>query len=329
MGRDETPSDRWDVLAAGLRSRAGSVTELAALTRQEPERLREALGALAQAGYLTVQGDTIRYASPEQALLADGARLAAGLRAEVDQRLAELTELYVRLPTLAREWRMGAPVEKSPIRIDVFHGPDAVVDFWHVLHAHTPPKRTDAVLPDGSPLHVADPAMQAVWHQALAADGASARVVGSIADARDPGAQERIGQETAAGVEFRMLPETPGWFFITDDDVVALPFHWGETWPTSVMAIHSPAVAGMARVIFEGLWEAALPLDTARSDAGRAAWDAVLRLMENGATPEVAARALEVSVRTVRRRIQDAMNHYRVDNLVALTSRWRGDPRAH
>ena len=123
------------------------------------------------------------------------------------------------------------------------------------------------------------------------------------------------------GLQLRVMDHPPGWFWVADETTVALPLTWGEAWPTSVIAVRSRAVAGMASWLFERLWERAVPVRTEAAD-----WDPLLLLMDGGATLEAAARALGISERTGRRRVSEAMEHFGVSSMLGLGVAW-GDAR--
>ena len=305
-----------ELLGIGLRSRAATVGELAALAVRDEAEVRRDLERLDEDGFVVVRGDQISYTAPEE-VVADVVRRRVGdVGAEMLRRLADLAEVVGRLPALAQEWDTGA-IDHQPLDVEVFHGAEAVVDFWHVRQAREPARLTDVVLPDASRLYVADPDMQRFWHDATAGEGRRARVIASIADAVHPDAQQRVDEEIAGGVQLRLLAEPPGWFWITDETTVALPLVWGERWPTSVVAVRSRAVAGMASWLFERMWERAVP---ARTEA--AGWDPLLTLMRSGATLEAASRALGISERTGRRRVSEAMDHFGVGSMLALGVAW-------
>jgi hypothetical protein len=304
-----------DLLAIGLRARPRTVAELAELALAGVEETRAGLEELAREGYLRLYGDEIRYTAPDEAVAGAVRQRAEQIQGELAERLADLSTIVAQLPALARDWETGgAP---GVLDVEVFHGPSAVTDLWHELVADRDLRRTSVVLPEGLRLAVADPDMQATWHDVISREGHSARVIVRLADAAHPEAAERIGQELAGGVDMRVLPAPPSWFWVADDEVVALPLEWGEGWPTSVMAVHSPAVAGLAQWVFDQLWTLAVPVWN-----GAASWDPLLRLMSGGATLEAASHALGISDRTGRRRLSDAMDHFQVANLFALGVVW-------
>lgn len=305
-----------ELLRVGLRSRAESVSDLAALAVRDGAEVQRDLEWLESEGFVELRGDRVSYTAPEE-VVADVVRRRAGdLGAEMLRHLADLAEVVGHLPALAREWDTGGGTSQH-LEVEVFHDPEAVVDLWHVRHGRTPARRTDVMLPDASRLHVADPVMQAVWHAAGQGEGNRIRVIASIADAVDPDAQQRITEELAGGLQLRLVERPPSWFWVTDEETVALPLTWGEAWPTSVMAVRSRAVAGMAGWIFDRLWEQAVP---ARSET--AGWDPLLTLMNGGATLEGASRALGISERTGRRRVSEAMDHFRVSSMFELGVAW-------
>lgn len=305
-----------DVLRVGLRSRARTVSELAALAVRDEAAVRRDLQRLATEGFIELRGDQVSYSAPEE-VVADVVRRRAGdLGAEMLRHLADLAEVVGQLPALAREWDTGT-TDQRLIDVEVYHDPEAVVDLWHVRHGRSPARRTDVMLPDASRLYVADPVMQAVWHQAGQGEDNRIRVIASIADAVHPDAQQRVTEELSGGLELRLVDRPPSWFWVTDEETVALPLTWGEHWPTSVIAVRNRAVAGMASWIFDRLWEQAVP---ARSESP--SWDSLLSLMNGGATLEAASRALGISERTGRRRLSEAMDHFGVSSMLALGVVW-------
>lgn len=304
------------LLSTALQSRAVSVAELAALAFLDEASVRAQLGVLQAEGYLAVDdGDKIVYRSPDDAI-ADLVRdRAHAMTHDLTERLENLADLVGALPRLMRAQAVGE-AEMQLLELEVFHGPRAVVEFWHHLHARTPFRRTDVLLPEASRLHTATPELQKVWHEAGNGDGRRSRVIGTIADATNPVMQTRISQEIAGGVQLRVVHSLPSWMIVADE-TVALPVIWGERWPTSVLAITSPAAAGLARWTFERLWDGAIPV-RAQSDS----WESLLALMRTGATLEQASAQLGISDRTGRRRINQAMDRFGVSSLFALGVAW-------
>lgn len=311
-----------DLLSVALRTRAATVATLAELAVRDEDDVRRDLALLEGDGYVAVEGDRVRCLAPANVVADLVRRHTAELGRELAGRLGELAEVVGRLPALSREWGTAAAGEQVG-DIEIFHGPEAVVDLWHVKQEREPSRRTDVVLPDASGLFVADPAMQQVWHEASRGEDRHARVLASVADATHPAAQDRIAEELAGGVQIRLMAAPPSWFWVTDETTVALPLVWGERWPTSVMAVRDRAIAGMAGWVFERMWERAVPI---RHDG--ADWHPLLTLMSTGSTLEAASRALGISERTGRRRLSSAMSHFGVGSMLELGVAWAtGRPR--
>jgi hypothetical protein len=306
-----------ELLETGLRAGAGTVRELAALTSQDERSVLAGLTDLERRGYVVLDGEKVSYAEYPQALADEVHGQADRALAALGQMVADLTGLVDTLPRGARAWSIGGLGERAVGDIELFHGESAVTDLWHGVLRRQALHHTDIVLPDASPLFVADPAMQDTWHRVIGAEGNRARVIAALADGTHPDAQARIGQELAAGLEIRLMHQPPSWFWVADGEIVALPLEWGESWPTTVAAIRNPAAAGLAEWAFEHMWEQAVAVR-----AEQAAWDELLRLMRNGATLEAAARVLGVSERTGRRRIAEAMEFYGAPNMLALGVAW-------
>jgi len=317
----EVVGDWFGLLEIGLRSRAGTVADLAALAGRDAQDVRTALEELQRRGYVDVAGDRLTYAEFPDALVGDVNHRAGEALATLRTGVTELLAVVERLPRGLRASRIGLDehgVDGHGVgEIEIFHGESAVTDLWHHLLERYPLRRTDIVLPDASALFVADPSMQDTWHRVIGAEGNRARVIAALSDGTHPEAQARVEQELAAGLELRLTPSPPSWFWVADGEVVGLPLEWGEAWPTTVAAVRIPAVAGLAAWAFERMWEQAVAVRTEQ-----AAWDELLRLVVNGATVESAARVLGISERTGRRRISDAMDFYGAPNMLALGMAW-------
>jgi DNA-binding NarL/FixJ family response regulator len=110
-----------------------------------------------------------------------------------------------------------------------------------------------------------------------------------------------------AGVAVRTMPQVPLNALIIDGSVAVLP---ADTSNGSVAVLRLNSVVATARELFERVWPDAVPLsdndlpvDTDLTHRDRE----MLRLLALGATDEVAAAQLGISVRTVRRMVAQLM----------------------
>lgn len=142
-----------------------------------------------------------------------------------------------------------------------------------------------------------------------------------------------VGELAAAGIEVRTSSER-AWFFVARDRVAVLPVDWPtddahrDTSATStdesgdeadVAVIRSGPIIPVLAALFEHRWRSARPwLDD--EQAG------VLRLLAEGLDDEAVATRLDVSVRTVRRRVAEAMLVYGASTRFELGHRYGSAP---
>ncbi|HEY0694386.1 MAG TPA: helix-turn-helix transcriptional regulator [Kribbella sp.] len=117
-----------------------------------------------------------------------------------------------------------------------------------------------------------------------------------------------LGALSVAGVAVRTMPQIPMNALIIDGSVAVLPAD-SRNGSVAVLRLHS--VVTTATELFERIWPDAVPLadndipvDTDLSLRERE----MLRLLALGATDEVAAAQLGISVRTVRRMVAQIMH---------------------
>jgi DNA-binding CsgD family transcriptional regulator len=118
----------------------------------------------------------------------------------------------------------------------------------------------------------------------------------------------RLGALSLAGVAVRTIPQVPMNAIVIDGAVAVLP---ADAANSSVAVLRLTSVVVTALELFERIWLDAVPL------AGRDLPDdtdlslreqEMLRLLALGATDEVAAAHLDISVRTVRRMVAQIMH---------------------
>lgn len=303
-------------LTAALRTRASSPQELSAFLDQDLESTRAQIKLLEDLGFLSLTNDVITYRRPDVAVANVTAHVLNSFAAQTQATLQEANRVLESLPGLSQAWNAGSTDEHS-LHIDVVHGPWAPADMWRLQFTRRVPEVTDVCMPDTSALFSVQQEYQASFWEGRAGSPIKVRLLMSVADATNAAGLERIQGELAAGVEIRMHPNPPSFFWITDHDTIGIPLEWGQTWPSSVLAIQSPALAAVMTWIYERVWQEAVPV----LEAGNA-WDGMLRLMSQGTTMESAANSLGLTHRTGRRRVADAMAHYGATSHFSLGIAW-------
>lgn len=309
MEMDDACLDLWSLV---LLHRPRDAAALRGLTDLDDDQLEARLATL-EAARLVHHHDGRYESTPPETSVAGllASMLDAQAKAQ-QQGYAEVLALLSRLPELVRHRSLGMTGEEW-LRVEVAHGVDAPRDIRIQLDARRAPNPARASLPDAAHMVIPPPEFQHLFLERLAAQGGPDRVLVTPEGARAPAAQEAINVYSEAGIQFRMLPRLPSWFAVEDSGIVALPLRWGDAWPSSVVAIEHPGLAGLVRTLFDLLWDAGQELHTRDRS-----WSPLLRLMANGATVESASRALGVTDRTGRRRVAAAMEHYGTETLFEL-----------
>lgn len=298
------------------RGRPETVAELAAISHLDETDVIAAIARLSASGALTVRDGKLSYPHPASLAAAQVAREVSDLRRSSAEALARIEHAMAGLPATLRHWSVG---ESTADLVPVLarHGPQAAEDLWYAV-AQRDGGRAEAVLPDVARFLHGDGDRMARFATAFAGKDSVRAILPASARA-EPELVALAARYAEAGVEFRTLETPPSWFWI-DGEVLALPFRWGEGWPTSVLGVRSAALAELAHELFERLWQRAETLDETVPS-----WTPLLRLMRQGNTLDAASHRLGINPRTGRRRVAAAMEHYGVSTLFALGAAWSGE----
>jgi DNA-binding CsgD family transcriptional regulator len=192
--------------------------------------------------------------------------------------------------------------------IDVVYGSEGV---WHAWWLHAGATEVDevcAIVPDLTPLLAIAAGTAASelsdLQRLLDRYGTTIRLVLPPGSATAPVAATVVNVLAEAGVQIR-LGETRPWFFVSGLRVAVAPLHWSETDDGPVGVFRGETMAGALRDLFEHRWAQSTPWGGASGTV-----DDVLRLLATGRSDEEVAEALGVSLRTVRRRVAEAMAEY-------------------
>jgi DNA-binding CsgD family transcriptional regulator len=123
-----------------------------------------------------------------------------------------------------------------------------------------------------------------------------------------PTACRHLGAMSLAGVAVRTAPYIPLNALVVDGSIAVLP---ADTANGSVAVLRLTSVVATTTELFERIWPDAVPLagDELPDDTDLSGREQeMVRLLALGATDEVAAAQLGISVRTVRRMVAQIMN---------------------
>lgn len=289
--------DDPDVLAVLrnlYRVRSATVQEFAALDSLPTARLDEILSMLQDAGYLLRDGDRLTPVAPDTAV-------AASVTA-THRSIAESSALLEALPLLARDWEVGESGSEIALTAEIIHGHQAQWEAWGRYAMQWPPVNPICLYPDLAVLEsIIAPDVARVREET----GVTARLRGILPAAvcADPANLPTLQLLVAGGLEIRTLAQVPYWIYVDDGVYASVPVTWDEHPPNSIIIIRQPNIVSALAYVAETQWALAVPFRTEAEG-----WESVLRLLAQGLSDKAIASALDTSMRTVQRRITEAMD---------------------
>jgi hypothetical protein len=306
------------VLPALLRWRPVTTQEAGEVIGSPEDETRACLSRLAEAGHLVWDGEVIGYRSPEQRAIAE----VTGRLGAVRRELAGVENALKELPALVESWAMRSHTD-DPHVIEVIRGPVPMAEVWTRQLAWQAPERISLMMPDvvtaaevGADLDTADAYLREA--------GVDLRCVLGAHNVPGP---EGTFAGIAPSAKVRVHPRVPSWMMVSDGTVV-LPMKWGRPDLVDLMLVSDHPLAQAMTDFFDVLWEQSASVPGAERSAEAAEWDALLGVLERGATIESAGRALGLSPRTAQRRVRAAMAHYGAHSQFALGVAWARDRAA-
>jgi hypothetical protein len=287
------------VLQAALRTRITEPARLAQMLGMPIDAVRASLDRLFVAGLIVRTADGRAALPPPQQPLLDAA--LAQLDSQSDA-LARIRAALETMPVRLRRWVGAQAGEQAEVRMELSHGPDAIIDAWWRLCEQDGAVDVFGCFPDAASL-------TRVAAQDAGGDTAPGSRIRIIAGRTGMNAESvaAVALLQLRGADVRTLERAPGWFAGEGGTRSAFPTAWGVSWPLSVRLLPDPIAALSLRSLFDELWRRAAPLHELPIDEEPAAWEPVLRLLERGHSDAEVARALGMSERTVRRRTEEAM----------------------
>jgi hypothetical protein len=251
-------------------------------------------------GLADVHGDTVVAAAPDRALARviddEGQRLRS-----VQEQLDALRRM---VPALAAEHMIAREPRGEPVGLEVV--PYAqVVEVMQSLTA-----RTSGELLWIRPDQWRVPEGQAVdeWVRALLRSGRRSRVIYPARALEE--APETVRRRAELGEHVRVLAELPGRVAVLGG--AAVLSHRLDVADGPVLIVRQPALVSALRLLFEELWGRALPVPGLDGEGDEALTSGDRRLLleqlGRGAKDEQIARAMGLSLRTVRRRVADVLD---------------------
>lgn len=282
------------------------------------EAVGQALSSLARRGLVTGAAGMFSASPP-----------AIGLGSLISERREELRAAELALASFAEEHRMAMAGRAISDLIEVVAGVDAVRQrFLQVQYSATEQVRLFVTAP-----FVAMPPGENPAEYANTERGVRVRLVIDRGTMSGPGMLDEIVDSLSHGVEIRVAAELPMKLVLADADLALVPLaaqHGGE--PGAVLLQRSGLLDALG-ALFENIWRQAYPLELSGKCDGdgngngvvEAAADApteldrkLLTLLIAGLTDQAAASQLDLSLRTVQRRLRHLMDLAGADSRLRL-----------
>lgn len=291
------------VLATLLRVRPRTLAAVREIRTLPDEDLDAILDRLARAGFVRIEGDALEVRPPDRVL---------------ETQAAALAELTTLLPALSEEWQRGSAAE-SRLDVELVHGHEEQWRAWARYAAIAPPRAPLNLYPSLEVLRdVIAPEIERVLADHRA--GLRARAVVSGSAVVTPEDREVVETLVRAGMEIRLARRLDTWVYADPGILSALPVVWGEHPPTSIMIVRDPSITSLVSAYAEQVWRVATPYAVPAPD-----WGDVLRMLALGMSDGAIATAQGTSVRTVQRRVSEAMAHYGVGSRFELGVAWAAE----
>jgi hypothetical protein len=300
------------LLSTIYRVRPRSLTELRELQALPHDQLPALLERLDAAGLIAFDGDKVEALSPDHAMAATTERVVAS---ELDQ-LRALAVSAAALSALTRDWEVGGSPDDTAPWAEFVHGHEAQWKAWPRYAVTHPPRNPVNLYPDLSLLRDVMVATMTEEEKRLVAR-ASLRGVFPRSLLADPESRAFLDELRRLGTRIRIIDEVPSWVYADRGVLCALPLSWGEHPPSSIAIVTHPSITEIVSLYLESVWDRAI--DYPLADDG---WEPVLRLLSRGLSDAAIAQSLDISPRTVHRRISEAMEQLGARSRFELGAAW-------
>ena len=283
-----------------LRNPGSSAPALAALVGAAEEQVREHLARFVGAGIVDVRGEVVLARPPTEAI----ARLLAEEGRRMEARRAQLDAVRGLLPTLNADHLTSSAPKGRAVALELVEDDDLA----QLVRSLSAASTGDLLWLRPDQWKTAPGKAVDGWIQDLVRAGRRSRAIYPARVLEE--APAVIRRRAEAGEHVRILAEVPCRLAVMGSTAALLNERFGE--PTQQrLVVRQAALVGALTLMFEGLWEKAMPvpgLDGQRYGEGASDRRLLLGQLAEGARDDQIARALGLSVRTVRRRVAELLD---------------------
>lgn len=281
-----------------LRNTGRSLAELAPLTGLPVAELRTQVTRFVAAGMVEITDERVVARSPQEAL----ALLINDEARRVQRRGEQLETVRDMLPSLTAEHLAATAPRGEPVTVEVVTGGDVA----QLVRSLSAASSGDLLWLRPDPWNVLPGEEIDDWVVDLMRSGRRSRAIYQVEVLHR--APELVRKRAAAGEHVRLLADVPTRLAVLGS-AAALIAERSDVFNDRRLVLRQQSMVAAVTLMFEGLWEKASPVPgLARRDEGASDQRLLLGQLVGGAKDEQIARALDLSVRTVRRRVADLLD---------------------
>jgi DNA-binding CsgD family transcriptional regulator len=283
-----------------LRHSGSTVTALAPLAGMPVGELRELLTRFAGAGVVELHDDVVVARPPQEAL---GLLINEETR-RVQSRADQLDAVRRLLPSLHADHLAASAPSGRPVPVELVEAGEMT----QLMRSLSAASTGDLRWLRAEPWNIEAGAEIDAWVVDLMRSGRRSRAIYPVQVLHR--APELIRARAEAGEQVRILSEVPTRLAVFGSTAALIGEQFGVV-DGRRLVLRQPALVAALTTMFEALWEKALAvpvLEGHRYDEGASGQRLLLRQLAGGAKDEQIARALGLSVRTVRRRVAELLD---------------------
>jgi DNA-binding Lrp family transcriptional regulator len=280
-----------------LRNSGIAVAELSQLLGMPAKTVAEDVARFASLGLLDLRGDSVVALPPDHAL---GRLITEETRRlhSVEEQLGSLRRM---LPSLSAEHRSSQAPRGEQVTVEILGGDD-VIDLVRSL---SPTSQGDLLWMRPDQWRYPEGPLADEWVKELVRSGRRSRAIYPARALEE--APRVIRGRAAAGEHVRVLADIPFRAAVLGDSAAILADRLDRA-PHRALVLRQGLMIRALQLLFETLWDKAMPVP-GMGGASDGTSDRALLLdqLASGAKDEQIARALGISLRTVRRRVAEVL----------------------
>ena len=282
-----------------LRHSGSTLAELGGLVGLAPDELREQVARFVGVGVVELRGEVVLALPPAEAI----SRLVNEENRRLQSREAQLDAVRQMLPSLSADHLTATAPKGQPVTVEMIEGGDIA----QLVRSLSAASSGDLLWLRPDQWKLEHGAQIDEWVQGLVRGGRRSRAIYPARVLEE--APDVIRRCAEAGEHVRILAEVPCRLAIMGSSAALITERFGQP-DDRRLVVRQHALIGSLTLLFENLWEKAMAvpgMDGQRYDVGASDQRLLLGQLAGGAKDEQIARALGLSVRTVRRRVAELL----------------------